>query len=90
VGRSVWQVLEKSEQQLPPPLIAMLIVWLGLLFFSFGLLAPANRTALGALVLSSLAMAGALFMLLEMNQPFDGFIEVSPGPLETMLDVLSG
>jgi hypothetical protein len=88
-GRSVWQVLEKSEQQLPPPLIAMLIVWLGLLFFSFGLLAPANRTALGALVLSSLAMAGALFMLLEMNQPFDGFIEVSPGPLETMLDVLS-
>jgi len=89
VGRAVWQVMEKSEQQLPPPLIVMLILWLSLLFFSFGLLSPGNTTATGAMILSSLAMTGALFMLLEMNQPFDGFIEASQGPLDTMLETLA-
>ena len=61
--------------------------WASLLFFGFGLLARFNVTVVGALFVGAMSVAGAIFLILEMNQPFSGWMQVSSAPL---LDALAG
>jgi len=61
--------------------LVILIFWLVVLFASFGLFAPRNATVLAALLISGLSVAGAVFLILELDQPFEGLIQVSDAPL---------
>ena len=45
----------------------ILVCWLATLFISFGLFAPANGTAVAALMVSALSASGALFLILELS-----------------------
>ena len=65
-----------------------MIAWLALLFFSFGLFAPANGTAVAALMVSALSVAGAIFLILELDQPFDGLIHIPSAPMHSALNNL--
>ena len=47
----------------------------------FGLLAPRNATVLAVLFVCTCSMAAAIFLLLELNHPLDGFIRISQAPL---------
>jgi hypothetical protein len=50
------------------------------------LIAPPNVTANFALIASALCAAGAIFLILELDRPFDGLLRISSEP---MLNVLS-
>ncbi len=76
-----WSVLEESTAAIPTIFIVVLVIWLTLIFASFGLFAPANAVSILALTLCSASIGGALFLILEMSGPFDGFIAVSPKPM---------
>lgn len=52
---------------------------------SFGLQAPVNTTVLAILLLCALSVAGAVFLILEMDGPYDGLIQVSAEPLRFAL-----
>lgn len=58
------------------------------IFFSFGLFAPPNATAIAALFVCALSLSGALFLILEMDRPYDGLIQVSATPLRNALTYL--
>jgi hypothetical protein len=62
------------------PFLVAVVLWLAITFTSFGLFAPTNATVIAALGVSSLSVAGAVFLVLEMDGPFDGLITVSPEP----------
>jgi hypothetical protein len=49
---------------------------------SFGLFAPRNATAILALFLCALAVAGAIEMTQELNTPFRGIIRISSKPMK--------
>ncbi|QTL05135.1 hypothetical protein J5J86_07535 [Aquabacter sp. L1I39] len=76
-----WKVSGDSNSQIPTAFIVVVILWLALIFSSFGLFAPLNAVVVGALFLCSASIAGALFLIVEMAGPFDGAIQVSPDPL---------
>lgn len=80
-----WAVIEESVTTVPPLFTAVLIIWLTLIFISFGLFAPVNIVSVGAFLLCALSLAGALFLILEMSTPFDGLIAVSPSSVEHAL-----
>jgi len=61
--------------------LVILTSWLVALFASFGLFAPRNATVLAALLISALSVSGAIFLILELDQPFDGVIQISSAPL---------
>jgi membrane-bound ClpP family serine protease len=61
------------------------VLWLVIIFLSFSVLAPPNATAALALFASALSVAGAIFLILEMDRPFTGVIQVSSEPLATAL-----
>ena len=85
LGQLRWLLFEQSETSISMPLLVVLICWLAILFFSFGLFAPANSTAVIALLVSSLSVAGAIFLILELDHPFNGLIHISSGPLRNVL-----
>ncbi|MGI8526720.1 MAG: DUF262 domain-containing protein [Pseudolabrys sp.] len=60
---------------------ALLAAWLILIFASFGFRAPRNAVVVVSFVVSSALIAGALYLILDMDVPFDGTIQVSPAPL---------
>jgi len=46
-------------------------------------------TVVSALFMCALSVAGAVFLILELDQPFDGLIRVSPEPLKYALSHLN-
>lgn len=68
------------------PLLAVLVCWLVIIFSSFSIFAPPNRTASIALVVSSISVAGAMFLILEMDRPFTGLVHISPEPMVNALN----
>lgn len=76
-----WMVIEQSQTNLPRVFLVVLTFWLTVLFAQFSLLAPRNRTAMSALFICAISMSGAIFLILELNQPLEGAIKMSSTPL---------
>lgn len=85
---SRWLQLEQAQAPLPAAFLRILVLWLTLLYVSFGLLAPRNATVLAVMFLGALSLGTALFVVLEMNDPMNGFIKISSGPMLKALEHL--
>jgi uncharacterized membrane protein YqjE len=66
----------------------IVVLWLTLIFGSFGLLAPRNVTILVVLFLCALSVGAAIFLFLEMDQPFERLMKISSAPLRYTLSHL--
>jgi hypothetical protein len=67
------------------PFLALLIFWVTIIFLSFGLFAPPNATVIATLFLCALSVSGAIFMILELDRPFGGLIQISSVPLRNAI-----
>jgi hypothetical protein len=92
ISNEVWQnrllVLEQQQEPVPTVFLVLLIFWLTLLFVSFGLYAPRNFTVSSVLFVCALSVASAIFLILEMSHPLDGYIKVSSAPLLKALEMI--
>ena len=70
-------MLGSSVSTVPRAFLAVVIFWLTATFASFGLYAPRNGTVLSVFFIASLSVAAAIFLILELDGPFDGLIRVS-------------
>lgn len=84
-----WLIIEQSHAGLPNILLVVLVLWLTLLFFGIGLLAPRNKTVLVALFLCNLSFSTAIFLIDEMDRPLDGVMKISSAPLSKVLEHLN-
>lgn len=84
--RATWLLLELTEDRVPAAFLVILVLWLVITFFSFGLFAPANVTVVSALLFSALAASGAIFLILEMYDPVGGLVKIPVTPLLTALE----
>lgn len=83
-----WLMIERAQLSLPMAFIVVLLFWLTMLFATFGLLAPANKTAIAALTVCALSVGGAIFLIEEMNKPLGGMVKVSNAPLLKAIEYL--
>lgn len=83
-----WLLVESETQGLPGAFVIVLVFWLALLFVSYGLVAPGNSTVTTTLFLSALSVAGAVFLIADMDQPHLGLIYISDAPLREALSLL--
>lgn len=74
---------------IPLPFLAVLLLWMIILFAGFSLIAPANATTLASLVICALSVSGAIFLILELDQPFAGMMMISSEPLRDALPTLN-
>ena len=85
---SRWVQIEQAQVPLPLPFLVILLFWLTLLYTSFGLLAPRNATVITSMFLGALALATAMFLIVEMSHPMSGALKVSSGPMRKALEHL--
>ena len=86
--QSRWMLIEQSQTNLPRIFLVVLTFWLTVLFAQFGLLAPRNLTAKSALFICALSVSGAIYLILELNNPLEGTIKVSSAPLHKALSLI--
>jgi hypothetical protein len=71
----------QSVPSVSRPMLIILVLWLVIIFLGFSVLAPPNATTLLALTVSALAVSGAIFLILELDEPFGGLIGISSEPM---------
>jgi hypothetical protein len=76
---------EQATSSVSLPLLVVLVLWLSVIFVSFGLFAPFNATAVSSLFVSALAVSGAIFLIFEMYSPYTGVIQISDAPLRAVI-----
>ena len=69
-------------------LLVVVIVWAALLFFGYGLLSRHNSTTLAALAFGSICVAFAIFIIVELGEPFSGLFRISPSAIEQAIDAI--
>lgn len=77
-----WMIFAGSKSSIPAPFVDILIFWLTVIFTSYGLLSPSNKTVMVVHFLCAMSVGCAVFLLLEMDDPFSGLIRISTQPLE--------
>jgi Protein of unknown function (DUF4239) len=82
------RLFARQNSALPRPFLIVLTFWLVVLFAGYGLLAPRNVTVVAVLLVCTLSVSGAIFLLLELATPFAGMLRVSSSPLRDALSVL--
>ena len=80
-----WLVFAGTKASVPVPFLVILVFWLTITFASFGLFAPRHATVLAVLFVCALSVGSAVFLILEMDTPFDGVLRVSAEPLRYAL-----
>jgi hypothetical protein len=80
-----WALVEQAEGSIPTPLLLMVVGWLVLIFGSFGYRAPQNAVVQTSFVLASALISGALYLIVDMDAPFGGPIQVSSAPLQRVM-----
>ena len=80
IAAAQWSTFELVGSQIHWPFLVIVVFWLTMVFASFGLFAPLNASAISALSVAALAVAGAIYLILAMDQPYGGLIKISSAP----------
>jgi hypothetical protein len=80
-----WTLVEEATTSLNVPLVSVLVIWLTLIFASFGYNAPRNVLVMTTFILCAASIGCALFLVVQMDRPFAGLIKVSSSPLRDAL-----
>lgn len=85
VGQTRWLMFEETDRWVPMPFLVVLVFWITIIFASFGLFAPPNATVIVTLFVCALSVAGAILLVLDLDRPFAGLMQVSSAPLRDAL-----
>jgi hypothetical protein len=77
------------DNPVPWPLLAIVVSWSLLLFCGAGLLSHLNATTLTSMAFGAFSVASAIFLILELNQPYTGLFHVSPATFERITEDLA-
>ena len=85
VVRQRWIVLDASSASIPTSLAVMLILWLAIIFASFGFRAPRNTPVMISFCLAALVISATIYLILDMDTASTGMIQVSNAPIQRAL-----
>ncbi len=80
-----WQLIQSVQGGISLPFLAVLLLWLVVVFLCLGLSSPRNALTYTITGLCAVMLVSAVFLLLELEYPFTGFITVSSAPLRDAL-----
>ena len=80
-----WKIIEEAHSSISRPFFKTLTFWLGVIFLSFGLIAPRNTLALVTISLGAVSIASAFYVIVDLDTPFSGPIVISSTPMRDAL-----
>lgn len=78
-------LFEDADNSIPMPFLAVLVFWLAVIFMSFSLFSRLSPVSIAAMLLFSISAAAAIFLILELSQPFVGLMQISSTSLRNAL-----
>jgi len=84
IGQMRWLMHAQRSSSISVTLLVTVVFWLTVNFISLGLLAPRNATIAVTLCVCAISVSGAILLILEMNRPYDGLIQISEAPLRNV------
>jgi hypothetical protein len=89
IAQTRWMAVVNTDRSILLPFLAVLTFWTAAIFVIFGIFAPRNVSMFSTLAICALSIAGAIFLIVEMDQPFGGFVRVPSAPIEAVLNQLN-
>ena len=84
-----WLVIDQHGSSIPTPFLVALVLWLAVIFASLGLFAPSHGTAYAVILACALSVSSAIFLILELDRPFEGLLKISDTPLRDAIAEIS-
>ena len=88
IAKARWFLLEDIDSTVPIPFLLVLVSWLVIIFFSYGLFAERNSTVIMIFFFSAVSLAASVYLILDMDDSLGGPIAISMAPLSRTLDQL--
>jgi len=79
------QLFAQTAGSIPVPFLIILVFWLSAIFVSFTLFARTNLVVMASLLVCALSFSCAIFLVLELDDPFTGLMGVSSTTLRGAL-----
>jgi hypothetical protein len=76
IARTRLLIFADGDKPVLTPFMLILIVWLTVIFASFGLFVEPSAIAWTALLIFALSVSSALFLVSDLGQPFAGFMQI--------------
>ena len=73
----------------PQIFVTVVMLWLVLEFLCYGVYSPRSGMVVFSIIVASIVVASAMFLLLEMEDPIDGYFRVSVEPLQRAIELLN-
>jgi hypothetical protein len=84
--RLITQANQSSE--IVAPFLVLIVLWFAIIVTALNVFAPRNGTIRTLNLMAALSIGGAIFLILEMDDPFGGMIRISDAPLRSALLVM--
>src|SRR6478752_8389182 len=85
IGRTRILVFTQSDNAIPVPFFIVLVFWLVVIFASFSVFADPSPIVIASILVFALSVSSALFLIVDLSQPFDGLMQISNHHLHTVL-----
>jgi hypothetical protein len=86
VLRARLSVLETKNARLSVPFYRILVLWLIVIFASFGLVAPRHSLSVISIALCAVSLSTAIFVIFGLSRPYDGLFAISSTPMRAALE----
>lgn len=67
----------QAKDPIPHPFLAVLVIWLTIIFTSFSMFARPSLLVFGTLIFFALSATASIYLILEFGRPFDGLLVIS-------------
>jgi len=79
----------QQSSAIPKPFLAVLVFWLCFIFACMGLIGPRNGTVAAVLLVAALSVSATIFLIEELDRPYQGLITIPGEPMRSALARLS-
>lgn len=84
-----WLFAAQSATTILQPMLVVMILWITSIFVSLGLFSRANAVSVTTFFVAALCVSGAIFLILELYTPYQGWLRLSSAPLRVAYDSLT-
>jgi len=88
IGQSRLQMSFALSNPVSYPLILMVVAWATVLFCGYGLMSKGSPMSIACGAVGAVAIASAVYLILDLSDPYSGAFRTSSQPLEQVLAVM--
>jgi hypothetical protein len=84
-----WLIITQTGTTILQPLLSVMVFWMTGIFVSWGLFSRVNALSVITFLVAALCVSAAIFLILELYTPYNGFLRISSTPLRIAYDSLA-